>query len=131
MLAFDKHLNLVLSQCEEFRLAKASSKKKAAGESAEDEEEEEMKRMLGLVILRGETVVTLSVEGPPPMEEESKGPQVRFDSLPPSLSPYIFINTDSFHYLTNHMGFTSIRSQLDQGKVRQLEEEWDYLQFLR
>ena len=73
MLAFDKHMNLVISECEEFRRVK--SKKPTAG--AEEDGEDEMKRVLGLVILRGETIVTLSVEGPPPVVDESKGPQVR------------------------------------------------------
>lgn len=76
MLAFDKHMNLVISECEEFRRVK--SKKPAAG--AEEDGEEEMKRVLGLVILRGETIVTLSVEGPPPVVDESKGPQVRWSA---------------------------------------------------
>lgn len=76
MLAFDKHMNLVLSECEEFRRMKKSKKSAAStkivggGDDEEEDEEEEMKRVLGLVILRGETIVTLSVEGPPPAENE-------------------------------------------------------------
>lgn len=74
LLAFDKHMNLVIAECEEFRRVKS---KKGAKTADEDDEEQEMKRTLGLVILRGETIVTISVEGPPPAVDESKGPQVR------------------------------------------------------
>ena len=67
MLAFDRHMNLVLAECEEFR--RVRPKRKAGEEPAA---EQEVKRTLGLVILRGETVVSLSVEGPPPVVDEDK-----------------------------------------------------------
>lgn len=73
MLAFDRHMNLVLAECEEFRRVRP---KKKAGE-AEAGPVQEMKRTLGLVILRGETVVSLSVEGPPPVGDDDKKNAVR------------------------------------------------------
>ena len=63
-LAFDKHLNLVLVDAEEFRTLK--SKKGSAATRAAIIEERQEKRSLGLIILRGENVVSLAVEGPPP-----------------------------------------------------------------
>ncbi|KAJ1959742.1 Small nuclear ribonucleoprotein-associated protein B [Dipsacomyces acuminosporus] len=59
MLAFDKHMNLVLSECEEFRTVKSKSAS-AKGKT------QQIKRTLGLVILRGENVISISVDGPPP-----------------------------------------------------------------
>eukprot|EP00804_Cyclotella_cryptica_P014467 CCRYP_004800-RA/>CCRYP_004800-RA protein AED:0.02 eAED:0.02 QI:321/0.5/0.66/1/0/0.33/3/641/168 len=61
-LAFDKHLNLVLVDTEEFRTLRS----KKGGGSANVIEERMEKRSLGLIILRGENVVSIAVEGPPP-----------------------------------------------------------------
>lgn len=51
MKGFDQHMNLVLADCEEIR---------KRGE----------KRLLGFLLLRGEQIVSLSVEGPPPQEDD-------------------------------------------------------------
>lgn len=85
MLAFDRHLNLVLADCEEFRFIKQKKRKGLTGATTTDDGEElEMKRALGLVILRGETIVSLSVEGPPPVVADDKGPVVRHLSMYPA-----------------------------------------------
>lgn len=64
-MAFDRHMNLVLGDTEEYRRIKS---KKGQGIS-EDREE---KRTLGLIVLRGDSVVSLTIEGPPPPDEDEK-----------------------------------------------------------
>jgi small nuclear ribonucleoprotein B and B' len=60
-MAFDRHLNLVLGDAEEYRLLPP---KKGSGGAPQ-----EARRVLGLVLLRGEEVISLTVEGPPPVED--------------------------------------------------------------
>lgn len=76
---------------EEFRRLKSKSKKRKATaqpvkETESDDEdvvaapEEEQKRTLGLIILRGESIVSLSVEGPPPTDRIAQQAPVRVHS---------------------------------------------------
>jgi small nuclear ribonucleoprotein (snRNP)-like protein len=62
-MAFDKHMNIVLGDCEEFRRIPVRGGKG---------EEQEQRRTLGFVILRGESVVSLTVESKPPAEDKKK-----------------------------------------------------------
>ncbi len=64
-MAFDRHMNMVLGDTEEYRRIR---NKKGTGISEEKEE----KRSLGFVILRGDCVVSMTIEGPPPPEEDEK-----------------------------------------------------------
>ncbi|EFJ31583.1 hypothetical protein SELMODRAFT_8958, partial [Selaginella moellendorffii] len=63
-MAFDRHMNFVLGDTEEFRRLPP---KKGAGKQQGGEERED-RRTLGLILLRGEEVVSMTVEGPPPQE---------------------------------------------------------------
>ncbi|KAL6869191.1 Small nuclear ribonucleoprotein-associated protein B [Amphichorda felina] len=74
MLAFDKHMNLVLADTEEFRRVKRRQNRPSApgsGSGAQTVETEE-KRTLGLTIVRGAHIVSLSVESPPPADPSAR-----------------------------------------------------------
>lgn len=67
-------MNLVLADTEEFRKIKKQSKPAApgaAGSSAQTVVQEE-KRTLGLTIVRGKNIVSLSVESPPPADPSAR-----------------------------------------------------------
>lgn len=93
-MAFDRHMNLVLGDAEEFRrlppkkglseeevslnVTSTASKIDFCSYSTRSNiichvcvhrEQREEKRVLGLVLLRGEEVISLTVEGPPPADE--------------------------------------------------------------
>lgn len=65
LLAFDNHMNLVLADTEEGRITKKSyqelAKNKVDGQVKVNEE----KRFLGLIVLRGEQVVGLTIQSGP------------------------------------------------------------------
>lgn len=66
LLAFDKYMNLVIADCEEFKRVKPKKK-------TSDTAQEQIRRSLGLLILRGETIVSCSQEsGAPPSGFENK-----------------------------------------------------------
>ena len=74
LLAFDRHMNLVLADCEEVRTIRAKKSAAASGPdgaqskatTAGDEDVIEQKRTLGLVLIRGESVVSVSAHQKPP-----------------------------------------------------------------
>ncbi|USP79754.1 uncharacterized protein yc1106_07028 [Curvularia clavata] len=70
MLAFDKHMNLVLADTEEFR--RTRRKGKAAPGATQQVTETEERRAIGLTIIRGAHVISLSVDGPPPADPAAR-----------------------------------------------------------
>lgn len=61
LLAFDKHMNLVLADTEEARITKKSYQELAKNKVGGQVKVAEEKRFLGLIILRGEQVVNLTI----------------------------------------------------------------------
>ncbi|KAF7542511.1 hypothetical protein G7Z17_g11514 [Cylindrodendrum hubeiense] len=88
MLAFDKHMNLVLADTEEFRRVKRKQNKPAApgasgsGQTIESEE----KRTLGLTIVRGAHIISLSVESPPPADPSARLGKAASGGIPSALA---------------------------------------------
>lgn len=71
LLAHDKHFNLVLCECEEFRLPRGKSKNKNINGNNDNnnnnDNDSTFKRTLGMIVLRGEEVVSVTAEsGAPP-----------------------------------------------------------------
>jgi small nuclear ribonucleoprotein B and B' len=69
LLAFDGFMNLVLADSQEFRKLRKKRTSQQAQDPTTHLEQEEM-RTLGLVLLRGESVVSVQVEAPPKKKKQ-------------------------------------------------------------
>lgn len=76
LLAFDKYMNLVLADSEEFRITNQSKNAikdaKRAGQLSTEDLVREDKRALGLVILRGVNVVGVTIESKPSADKATR-----------------------------------------------------------
>lgn len=70
LMAFDKHMNLILSDCVEERIPKQQQLKLNGKDANKDAQVE--KRTLGLVILRGEHVLTTIVQDKPLLTKKER-----------------------------------------------------------
>ncbi|ODV81253.1 uncharacterized protein CANTADRAFT_25459 [Suhomyces tanzawaensis NRRL Y-17324] len=70
LLAFDTHMNLVLADTEESRITNKSLQ--ALKDSSNTSKPVYDKRSLGLIVLRGEQIVSLSIESPPAVDPKKR-----------------------------------------------------------
>lgn len=87
LLSYDKFMNLVLVECEEFRLLQKTKKYLDQVKNGEVDlsKVKEQKRLLGLVILRGENVVSVVAEAAP--NANTLKPQLRLKKGKASVKP--------------------------------------------
>ncbi|KAI0464260.1 hypothetical protein LJB42_001866 [Komagataella kurtzmanii] len=122
LISFDKHMNLVLSETEEFRVTKksyAQLKKQAqqkAGQPLDESNIEETKRSLGLIILRGEHIVSVSIEGKPNIHQGSRInisnsggiPEAKGVIRPLKAEPALTKPIKTTHRITKPQGFRKV-----------------------
>lgn len=77
LLAFDKHMNLVLADTEEARVTKKSYQELAKNKVNGQVKVQEEKRFLGLIILRGEQVVNLTIKSGPTADIKKRLAQLK------------------------------------------------------
>lgn len=58
-MAFDTYMNVILSDCDEYRIIRSKTDQNV---------EKEERRVIGFVFIRGENIVSLTVEAPPAPE---------------------------------------------------------------
>lgn len=80
-LAFDRYMNLIIADAEEFRRIGGKS---TGGPGQKRKGVKILKRTLGLVLLRGENIVSMSIEASPPPEVRYRLHQSSFGA--PSLA---------------------------------------------
>ncbi|EPR56961.1 LSM domain-containing protein [Toxoplasma gondii ME49] len=79
LLAFDRHMNIVLADAEEFRKLKIRHK---LADGKHQTEEKEVKRSVGLMMIRGENILTLTAEAPPPAKPKTVSGPVAPNAIP-------------------------------------------------
>eukprot|EP01064_Diplonema_japonicum_P026323 TRINITY_DN3773_c3_g1_i1.p1 TRINITY_DN3773_c3_g1~~TRINITY_DN3773_c3_g1_i1.p1 ORF type:complete len:202 (+),score=20.88 TRINITY_DN3773_c3_g1_i1:131-736(+) len=79
-LAYDRCLNMVIADVEEVRTVRTKKTKKGGGVS-----EKEETRTLGLLLLRGESVLSITVEGGLPKTGSAPAPEM--PKFPPGMPP--------------------------------------------